>query len=218
MKKIAVLLCFFFCFVHFSARAEEEFSAELIEKFELNTVVSNVSKLIVVDTTLAKPRAYILKRFNNTWICLKETQAEIGMSGARKNKMEGDNATPKGIFNFIITIGMQEKPDCLLPYYQIHKGDVWVTDPQSKYYNLFVRRDTVFIDWSSQIDLDKRPIRYAYAFVVDYNISHRSPYIGSAFFVHCSNGKPTEGSVALPRSVIEELLTFIDKETKIYIY
>lgn len=216
MKKIVALLCFC-CFFCFSAHAEENFSSELIEKFQLQTI-SNVSKLIIVDTSVAKPRAYILKRFNNTWICLKEVPAEIGMSGARKNKIEGDNATPKGIFNFIIAIGMRENPGSLLPFYPIKPGDVWVTDPQSKYYNLFVRKDTVFIDWASQIELDKRPIRYAYALVVDYNISHREPYIGSAFFVQCSNGKPTEGSIGLPRSVVEELLTFVDKETKIYIY
>lgn len=217
MKKILTIFCLLFCFVHFSAHAEETFSSELIEKFQLKTI-SNVSKLIVVDTTLPKARAYILKRFNNSWICLKETPAEIGTNGARTNKIQGDKATPKGIYDFIITIGIQDKPDCLLPYYQIKKGDVWVTDPQSKYYNRFVRKNTVFVDWNSQIDLDKRPIRYAYAFVVDYNITHPQPYIGSAFFVHCSNGQPTEGSVALPRSVIEYLLTFIDKETKIYIY
>ncbi len=217
MKKILTIFCLLFCFVHFSAHAEDTFSSELIEKFQLNTI-SNVSKLIVVDTTLPKARAYILKRFNNSWICLKETPAEIGANGARTNKIQGDKATPKGIYDFVITIGIQDKPDCLLPYYQIKKGDVWVTDPQSKYYNRFVRNNTVFVDWNSQIDLDKRPIRYAYAFVVDYNITHPQPYIGSAFFVHCSNGQPTEGSVALPRSVIEYLLTFIDKETKIYIY
>lgn len=217
MKKILTIFCLLFCFVHFSAHAEETFSSELIEKFQLKTI-SNVSKLIVVDTTFPKARAYILKRFNNSWICLKKTPAEIGANGARTNKIQGDKATPKGIYDFIITIGIQDKPDCLLPYYQIKKGDVWVTDPQSKYYNRFVRKNTVFVDWNSQIDLDKRPIRYAYAFVVDYNITHPQPYIGSAFFVHCSNGQPTEGSVALPRSVIEYLLTFIDKETKIYIY
>lgn len=216
MKKIALLVffCFLFCF---SAHAEENFSSELVEKFQLQTI-PNVSKLIVVDTSAAKARAYILKRFNNTWICLKEAFAEIGENGARKNKIQGDKATPKGIFNFLIAIGMNENPGSLLPFYPIKQGDVWVTDPQSKYYNLFVRKNTVFIDWASQIELDKRPIRYAYALVIDYNITHREPYIGSAFFVQCSNGKPTEGSIGLPRSVVKELLTFVDKETKIYIY
>lgn len=216
MKKIVVLV-FFCCFFCFSAHAEENFSGELVEKFQLQTI-PNVSKLIVVDTSPEKARAYILKRFNNNWICLKEVPAEIGESGARNNKIEGDNATPKGIFNFIIAIGMLENPGSLLPFYPIREGDVWVTDPQSKYYNLFVRKDTVFIDWASQIEMDKRPIRYAYALVVDYNITHRDPYTGSAFFVQCSNGKPTEGSIGLPRSVVKELLTFVDKETKIYIY
>lgn len=216
MKKIIAFVCFY-CFFCFSAHAEENFSNELIEKFELQTI-SNVSKLIIVDTSLAKPRAYILKHFNNTWVCLKDVPADIGSSGAKEHKIEGDKATPKGIFNFIIAIGMHENPGSLLPYYAIKSGDVWVTDPQSKYYNLFVRKDTVFIDWSAQIELSKRPIRYAYPLVIDYNISHRAPYIGSAFFVQCSNGKPTEGSIGLPRSVVEELLTFVDKETKIYIY
>lgn len=216
MKKI-IALVFFYCFFCFSAHAEENFSAERIEKFELQNL-SNISKLIIIDTSVEKPRAYILKHFNNTWVCLKDVPCEIGSSGAKEHKIEGDRATPKGIFNFIIAIGMRENPGSLLPYYTIKPGDVWVTDPQSKYYNLFVRKDTVFVDWSAQIELSKRPIRYAYALVIDYNISHREPYIGSAFFVQCSNGKPTEGSIGLPRSVIEELLTFVDKETKIYIY
>lgn len=216
MKKIAALI-FVFCFFCFTAHAEENFSNELVEKFQLQTI-PNVSKLIVVDTSLEKARAYILKRFNNTWICLKEVPAEIGESGARDNKIEGDNVTPKGIFNFVIAIGMQEDPGSLLPFYPIKPGDVWVTDPQSKYYNLFVRKNTVFIDWASQIEMDKRPIRYAYVLVIDYNITHKKSYSGSAFFVQCSNGKPTDGSIGLPRSVVKELLTFVDKETKIYIY
>ena len=100
MKKIIalVLLSCFFCF---SAHAEENFSDELIEKFELQNL-TNVSKLILVDTSAAKPRAYILKHFNNTWVCLKDVPAEIGSSGAKEHKIEGDKTTPKGIFNFII--------------------------------------------------------------------------------------------------------------------
>lgn len=217
MKKIILLLCFCIVFIGRTAVAEENFSEELIEKFELDTI-KGVTKLIVVDTTVNEPRCYVLKRFNGAWVCLQEAQAYIGRGGAKKNKIEGDLATPKGLYNFIIAIGMQENPGSILPYYQIRKGDVWVTDPQSKYYNLFVRENTVYNDWLSQIELDKRPIRYAYALVVDYNITHREPYIGSAFFLECSNGKATDGNIGLPRSMIKELLSFVDKETKIYIH
>lgn len=216
MKKVVLfLLCLFFSVQ--CAYAEENFANNLVEKFKLDTLTSS-DKLLVLDTNLPKPHFYMLKRFNNEWVCLKDCNAEIGRGGAAQNKIEGDFKTPKGGFNFLIAFGINENPGCILPYYQIKQGDVWVTDPQSKYYNLFVRKDTVFKDWLAQINLYKRPVRYKYVLVMDYNITKKEQYKGSAVFLECSIGKPTDGSIALPPAVMKELLLFVDKETKIYIF
>lgn len=88
MKKIVLLFCFCIIFIGQTAVAEENFSEELIEKFELDTI-KGVTKLIVVDTTVNEPRCYVLKRFNGAWVCLQEAQAYIGRGGAKKNKIEG---------------------------------------------------------------------------------------------------------------------------------
>lgn len=216
MKKVVLFLFFFLCSVPF-ANADENIADDLVAKFKLDTI-TNSSKLLVLDTALKKPHFYMLKRFKNEWVCLKDSTAEIGRGGAKKDKIEGDYATPKGVFNFLIAFGTKENPGCILPYYQLKSGDVWVIDPQSKYYNLFVRKNTVFKDWLAEIELFKRPVRYKYVLVMDYNITHKQPYKGSAIFLECSIGKPTDGSIALPPSLMEELLLFVDKETQICIF
>lgn len=216
MKKVVFLLALMFLFCQ-PVFAGDNAADALVEKFKLDTL-TNAAKLLILDTTGDKPHFYQLKRFNNEWVCLRDSRAEIGRGGAKKNKIEGDFATPKGLFGFIIAFGMNENPGCVLPYYKLKSGDVWVTDPQSKYYNLLVRKNTVFIDWLSEIELYKRPVRYSYVLVIDYNISHKEPYKGSAVFLECSIGKPTDGSIALPRAFMEELMRFVDGDTKIYIF
>lgn len=216
MKKVVFLLALMFFFCQ-TAMAEENLAATLVEKFKLDTL-TNAAKLLIVDTTQEKPHFYQLKRFNNEWVCLHDSKAEIGRGGAKKEKIEGDFSTPKGLFGFLIAFGMSDNPGCILPYYKLKPGDVWVTDPQSKYYNVLVRENTVFIDWLSEIELYKRPVRYSYVLVIDYNISHKEQYKGSAVFLECSIGKPTDGSIALPRAIMEELMRFVDSDTKIYIF
>lgn len=224
-KAFFFLLCMFFCCqtgfagdnLQKSGIPGENLASGLVEKFKLDTL-TDAAKLLVLDTTLDEPHFYQLKRFNNEWVCLRDSKAQIGRGGAKQNKIEGDFATPKGLYNFIIAFGMNDNPGSVLPYYKLKPGDVWVTDPQSKYYNLLVRKNTVFIDWLSEIELFERPVRYAYVLVVDYNISHKEPYKGSALFLECSIGKPTDGSIALPRAFMEELMLFVDADTKIYIF
>lgn len=217
MKKLLAAVFCFFCLGMGNAFAEEQVQDPIIKKYELDAY-KDLSKLLVLDTENGKSRLYVYKRFGDKLICIKDSPAYIGKGGVTAGKIEGDQKTPQGLFGFLIAFGINENPGSLLPYYQVKKGDVWVTDPQSKYYNLFVRKNTVFVDWLSDIKLDQKTVRYSYALVIDYNISKREAYKGSAVFIECSIGKSTEGSIAVPNSFLKELLLFVDKDTKIYIH
>lgn len=190
--------------------------ADITEQLGINDI-TNISKLLVLDSKHGNPHFYVFKRFKNSWILIEDALAQVGSGGVQDKIYEGENATPRGLFGLKIAFGHEETPHSVLPYYRLKEGDMWVTDPQSRYYNLFVRKDTVLPDWGSAIDLYAAPLRYATTIVIDYNITRKEAYKGSAIFIQCSIGKTTHGSIAIPSELMEKLIRFVDQDTKILI-
>ncbi len=226
MKKIlsSIVLGFIISFFAINGYAKEEAqkneiaqtSEELNEKLGIDEIKTG-SKLLVLDSKHGLPHFYMFKRFKNVWILINDSIAQVGKGGVQDSIYEGEDATPRGLYGFKIAFGHNQNPGCVLPYYQLREGDVWVTDPQSRYYNLFVRENSVRREWSRVLNLYDLPLRYAYALVIDYNIINKEAYKGSGIFLQCSIGKPTNGSIAIPTSFMKEVMKFIDQDTKIFI-
>ena len=65
-------------------------------------------------------------------------KCSIGKSGTKKNKKEGDNATPQGIFSlgkFYYRPDRIKKVSTNLSYKKIKKNMGWCNDIRSKFYN-----------------------------------------------------------------------------------
>jgi L,D-peptidoglycan transpeptidase YkuD (ErfK/YbiS/YcfS/YnhG family) len=51
---------------------------------------------------------------------------------------------------------------------------------------------------------------YRYAVVIDYNRDPVVPGRGSAFFIHVSEGKPTQGCISMRQSDLKSLMRWLD--------
>tara|TARA_Y100000590_G_C15201231_1_gene818797 strand:- start:170 stop:655 length:486 start_codon:yes stop_codon:yes gene_type:complete len=141
----------------------------------------------------------------------------IGKSGIKKNKIEGDNATPKGIFSlgkFYYRPDRIKKISTNLSYKKIKKNMGWCNDPKNKKYNKEVNRKKII--YSEK--LFRKDYKYNAFIVINYNSQPVIKNKGSAIFLHLTkNYKPTAGCIAMKQSDFFKLVKIIKKKTKIKI-
>jgi L,D-peptidoglycan transpeptidase YkuD (ErfK/YbiS/YcfS/YnhG family) len=108
--------------------------------------------------------------------------ARIGRNGFAPigEKREGDGRAPSGTYGFSFFFGIQANPGI----------DARVDDPGKS-------PETMY-----------SPPYYNYGAVIAYNTA-RTPGLGSAIFLHVSNGTSTAGCVALPQSELLDVLRWL---------
>ncbi|MDR2208133.1 MAG: L,D-transpeptidase family protein [Azoarcus sp.] len=179
------------------------------------------TRMIVVteaDGTGGKKNRALLRAYakaDGVWSLRFSTDGWLGKSGFKKDKREGDGATPTGVFTFGRTFGNADNPGALLPYTKIAPSDVWVDDPASKFYNQWARADAPDADWSSAERLVDYGKQYKYVAAINYNTTPIVPGKGSAIFLHVASGNPTAGCIAVSEAAMVFFLGFIEKDTRI---
>ena len=126
--------------------------------------------------------------------------------------------TPAGLHPLTFAFGVSPDPGCPVGYTQVNENHYWCGDSYSPYYNRFV-------DITQTPDYEVSPYdehlveytnSYAYAVWIAYN-SEQTPEAGSAFFLHCENGYPTAGCVAVGREQMVFILQHLTGNDYIYI-
>ncbi|MCL2875253.1 MAG: L,D-transpeptidase family protein [Betaproteobacteria bacterium] len=185
----------------------------------LEKLAGSAARVIVVtERDGTKKNKALLRAYTKTdglWSLRFSTDGWLGKNGFRKDKREGDGATPTGVFTFGRTFGNADDPGALLPYTKLSPGDVWVDDPASKFYNQWAHADAPGADWSSAERLVAFGKQYKYVAAINYNTAPIVPGKGSAIFLHVATGTPTAGCVAVPEAAMVFLLGFIEKDTRI---
>ena len=141
----------------------------------------------------------------------------IGKNGVKKQKIEGDNSTPKGIF----TIGTfyYRKDRVIKPFTSLKTKIItpnigWCNESKKKSYNKEIKIKKMV----SHEKLFREDHKYDYLIVINYNIKRTLPGKGSAIFIHLTkNYHPTAGCIALKKQDFIILLKLINKKTKIVI-
>ena len=141
----------------------------------------------------------------------------IGKNGSSNNKIEGDKATPKGLFSLgklYYRPDRVNKPETKLKLNVIKKNMGWCNDAKSKFYN-----SEVIISKKFRYEkLFRNDYKYNYILVINYNLK-KVPKKGSAIFLHLTKDyKPTVGCIALKKKDFLIMLKLINKKTKIKIY
>jgi L,D-peptidoglycan transpeptidase YkuD (ErfK/YbiS/YcfS/YnhG family) len=147
-----------------------------------------------------------------------ETRAVAGVAGISSTKKEGDGATPAGTFP--LPFGMY-RPDRIrlphtnLPMTPLREVHAWVDDPNDPKYNQLVE-----LPYPAHTEKIWRADGiYDLLVVVGYNMNPTEPGAGSAIFLHIArpNFTPTEGCIAIERSVLLSLVTLLGPESTLTI-
>ncbi len=150
---------------------------------------------------------FVMKTHKSSW----STPCALGRSGIFSSKKEGDGATPIGRFNVreaFYRADRIKRPQTQIPLYPIKPNDGWCDDPLDRNYNRKIK-----IPYPNSHELLMRGDHlYDLIVVLDYNISCRKRFAGSAVFFHLAHAdySPTEGCVAVSKHA---MLRFLKEAT-----
>lgn len=132
-------------------------------------------------------------------------------------RVQGTGTTPLGTYGLPSTFGTHAAdPWAALPHHRIRRGDHWVQDNASRFYNrLRHQRQGGFRWWLPASDpnsserLSDYPRQYEWSIVTDFNVEqvrHR----GAGIFLHVNGRGATAGCVSAPRRFIRSLVRLLD--------
>ena len=143
----------------------------------------------------------------------------IGKNGSTTNKREGDNKTPKGIFeieNLYFRKNRIKKPSTLLKCIEIKKNMGWCNDVSfPKKYNKLLKIDKKI----KHEKLKRKDHKYDLLIPIKFNFKKPITSKGSCIFIHLTKDyKPTAGCIALKEKDFLIMLKLIKKNSKIKIF
>ena len=142
----------------------------------------------------------------------------IGKNGLTFKKKEGDQKTPKGIFeieNLYYRKDRIKKPKTQLKCIEIKKDMGWCDDINyEKKYNKLLKINNKI----RHEKLKRKDHKYDLLIPINYNTKKPIVGLGSCIFIHLTkNYKPTAGCIALKKKDFLIMLKIIKKNSKIKI-
>lgn len=127
-------------------------------------------------------------------------KCSIGKNGLKKNKIEGDKSTPKGLFSLgkvYYRPDRIDKPNTKLKIKKITRKIGWCDDSKNKKYN----KEILLNKKNKGEKLFRSDRIYDLILVINYNTKRTIKNKGSAIFIHVAskNYKKTEGCIALKK-------------------
>jgi L,D-peptidoglycan transpeptidase YkuD (ErfK/YbiS/YcfS/YnhG family) len=150
--------------------------------------------------------------------CEKTYDCRTGRGGIRTKKVEGDGATPIGIFPIRQVL---YRPDRIRPFacdlqtVSLTPVDGWCDDPTDPHYNRLIRTPYP----TSHEVLWREDHVYDIILVVGYNDKPVVSPKGSAIFIHIMNESqtPTDGCISMARADLIDLLGEITPTTQLVV-
>lgn len=142
----------------------------------------------------------------------------VGKKGISKNKIEGDNKTPAGIYsigNLYFRSDRVKLPKTNLKCIAISKEMKWCNDIKDKknYNKLIISKKKV-----SHEKLYRKDYKYNLLIPIKYNYNKIILGKGSCIFLHLTkNYKPTAGCIAVSKKDFLIIIKIIKKNSKIKI-
>lgn len=186
--------------VHYQISGSTYSSKTSISKTKLSKRTKQIL-LVVGKGSYAKIQLW--KKKGIKWTVKMSTNGRVGKYGIGKTH-EGSMKTPYGAYKLTSAFGTSN-PGTKLPFRNITPNSWWVEDSNDPNYNTW--QEGSFFNKPSGHLIDY-PVQYKYGLVINYN-SRRTPWKGSGFFVHVSNGGYTAGCVSLPIAKMEYLMKTI---------
>ena len=162
---------------------------------------------------------HIIFKKNYLYFYNYKIKCSIGKGGLTSNKREGDKKTPRGKFKFLLLLYRKDRVPgfrCKIKKKSINKNMGWCDDPTSKKYNRIVKLP--FKKSAEKLYIKKN--YYDLLLVIDYNMKPVISGKGSAIFLHLAskNFSTTKGCIAIKKREFLQILPYIEKKTKLFIY
>ena len=172
---------------------------------------SQYSQLVIVQSHGTRATVTMHEQQDGVWTEILRTDGFVGSKGVGEAS-EYTSATPQGTFPLYFAFGINPNPGTKVPYLPIEEYD-----SSSPLYNQYARADSD-VDWdkSESERIIDYPSAYGYCLFIGYNIEG-TPHMGSCYFLHCSNGKPTAGCVSVSESDMAFILRNIGEDCGIVI-
>jgi len=218
---ILLFQCFLVCSLNESVSGKEsgnpEKKALRIVKRNADLLDGIEQLLVVFNETPAGNSATLvaMEKKNDNWIvAVAPVKAGIGRNGfaAPNAKREGDNQSPTGLFRLGQLFCYEKDVNTRMPYIQTTPEDKWVDDPESPEYNRYIRGTT---NAKSYEKLLLSGNDYKFCMSIEYNMHPVLKGMGSAIFLHLSEGKvpnPSSGCVVVTQHDMEWLLNWMNPE------
>jgi L,D-peptidoglycan transpeptidase YkuD (ErfK/YbiS/YcfS/YnhG family) len=146
----------------------------------------------------------------------KTFRCALGRGGVRRDKREGDGATPLGVWplrEVFYRADRVAKPETMLPVRALSRADGWCDAPDDPNYNRPVQLPYA----ASAEALWRKDHLYDLIVVVGYNDAPVVPGAGSAIFLHVAraNYQPTVGCVAFAEGDLSTILSIVDRRSRV---
>ncbi|QMW66282.1 L,D-transpeptidase family protein [Mumia sp. ZJ1417] len=180
---------------------------------------AGTTQVVTVNRTRSyRARVTYWVRRDSQWVAKRRsTNGRIGYGGlvAASKRKQSTGTTPLGTFTMTEAFGLRAKPTgSRLPYRKVRRGDYWVQDNRSAYYNTLRNKASGGFRWwlpashrnASERLRDYRK-QYVWSVVVDFNRPPRAVrYRGSGIFLHANGKGATAGCVSAPSRFIRYVL------------
>jgi L,D-peptidoglycan transpeptidase YkuD (ErfK/YbiS/YcfS/YnhG family) len=221
--RILLFQCLMVCIFSESVIGKEQASPEknALRIVKRNAVLlDSVNQLLVVFNV--KPESNLatlvaMEKKGKQWhIIHVPMSAGIGRKGfaAPGNKREGDQKSPTGFFRLGQLFCYEKEVDTRMPFIQSTPEDKWIDDPNSPDYNRYIRGTTSAKSYEKLL-LNGNDYRFCMS--IEYNMHPVVKGMGSAIFLHLSEGKTinsSSGCVVLLQKDMEQLLRWMKPELK----
>ncbi|MEY9841065.1 L,D-transpeptidase family protein [Streptacidiphilus sp. EB103A] len=188
--------------------------------FPVPVTLGNALQVITVKATGSYATVTAWQHQGHSWIPrYTTTQARVGANGITDGttRHQGTDTTPTGTYTITQGFGVGANPGTKMPYHQVTSADWWVEDPQSPYYNQMRTAAQGGFPLTETGDLGSEhlinyPTQYHNALVINYNMNPAVPGRGAGIFLHDLGPQagPTAGCVALPTTVITQIMQWIN--------
>ena len=163
-------------------------------------------------------RVILWRRLAGTWTRILATTGRTGYGGLvpGDEREQGSGTTPLGTYALRFTFGTHGRVSGQdMPHRVIRRGDFWVQDNRSAWYNRYRNQSQGGFRWwltsgpnTSERLTDYRA-QYEYAVVIGYNweqVRHR----GAGIFLHVNGSGATAGCVSTPRWFVKQVVGRLD--------
>jgi L,D-peptidoglycan transpeptidase YkuD (ErfK/YbiS/YcfS/YnhG family) len=161
------------------------------------------------------------KRQGRWRLQFRAQDGRIGYNGLvrPRRRVQGSGKTPLGTYTLPFSFGTHRQRAGWDPSYRkIRRGDYWVLDNQSRFYNRYRNRARGGFRWwlpasdpNSSERLRDFPQQYEFSVVTSFNagqVRHR----GGAIFLHVNGSGATAGCVSAPRPFMARVMERLDQD------